>query len=650
MLTASLTPAPTPALTLAAPTLLPTLAPALVNAFDANHPFLRPRAVTTIDGFTYDYGDYSSCFNYDGLATCANFISSCSFDYQETDYSSLEAQATACYCTYGISYLNCYYSQIATGSCSSYYLGTTDFAEFQTDYYSEFCGSIPPSVMAQLKPPETVPLSFKSVTFVTARNPTRPIHTNSPLYSGSGSLLSGACTASTDFTLVDAGSTVFFAGFHGCNSDRPECCPWKVATASAAAATGSGSGGGGGGGTGSDTVNNVGVNFPVPADSAQAVLANCADDYYSISGGCCPNGYWPFTSAVGGQTPCYSSIRTTATPPNVTVGVPGNPTDTSKPTSAVVNIVWSMQFPVASSSSGSGGLSTAAKAGIGAGTAVAVILIGTLAFCLWRSHRKTKQLLTEKAAGQQQPPAPSGPAELHHQQAVPPGGQYAPGPYGAPVKQDPSVTASSVSALGPQHTGTSAGGISDNSSGIPGYYAGAVPPSHASYSPSNSNGTPGPPGNGQSYPPPIPEMNEANGQYVYNNPQYPYQQQPQQPQQFYNQSPPPGQQYYPPQQPQLVYSQEAGGYVHMQSPPQPQGGFAPQQQYPPQQYQNQGGQQVLYQPQPQAPPPQHMAEMSGTREPQPPQEVQGSSPQPQEAQHQAPPPQHPPQPQQHPPQ
>jgi len=92
-------------------------------------------------------------------------------------------------------------------------------------------------------------------------------------------LLKGECTK-TDFTLVDAGSTVYFAGFNGCNGERPECCPWQVATTSAPATTA--------GGTNQDTGNHLGFDFPQPQDSNQAVLAACADDYYSISGGCCP--------------------------------------------------------------------------------------------------------------------------------------------------------------------------------------------------------------------------------------------------------------------------------------------------------------------------------------------------------------------------
>ncbi|KAK4443721.1 hypothetical protein QBC34DRAFT_430562 [Podospora aff. communis PSN243] len=46
-----------------------------------------------------------------------------------------------------------------------------------------------------------------------------------------GQLLKAECTK-TGFTLVDASSTVYFAGFNGCNGERPGCCLWLVAATS----------------------------------------------------------------------------------------------------------------------------------------------------------------------------------------------------------------------------------------------------------------------------------------------------------------------------------------------------------------------------------------------------------------------------------
>jgi hypothetical protein len=112
-----------------------------------------------------------------------------------------------------------------------------------------------------------------------------------------------------------------------------------------------------------------------------------------------------------------------ATPPTLTTGLAGNPTDTTKPTSAVVNIVWSMRYPVADQS---GGLSTAAKGGIGAGAGVAAILISVLAICLWKSRRKYKELEAAKTAGGMMlPPIPLlAQKQPMMQQAVMPHGHY----------------------------------------------------------------------------------------------------------------------------------------------------------------------------------------------------------------------------------
>jgi hypothetical protein len=97
----------------------------------------------------------------------------------------------------------------------------------------------------------------------------QPNYGGQPIYQGSGELLRGECSE-TDFTLVDEGSTVYYAGFMGCIKDKPECCPWAVATATA------------------EAQDNRAYDFPTPVNNDLARLASCANDYYSISGGCCP--------------------------------------------------------------------------------------------------------------------------------------------------------------------------------------------------------------------------------------------------------------------------------------------------------------------------------------------------------------------------
>ena len=370
-----------------------------------------------------------------------------------------------------------------------------------------------------------------------------------------------------------------------------------------------------------------------------------------------------FTTTVGGQIPCYSSSTDEVPPPTLTAGLAGNPTDTSKPTSAVVNIVWSMRYPVADPSGS--GLSTAAKAGIGAGAGVAAILIGVLTFCLWRSRRKNKKLESEKAA-QAAPVPPSQPLAM--QQAMVPNGQHVQYPPGAPVPGmlDPSghggmVANASVSTPSPllsQTTGTSNGGISElspqSSLGLlqnGGYFA-ATPNSGMPYASSTGTSSPLPVANGIGYPPPIAEADEGQRFHGESPPlqygQAPYNYSQQQPQQFVAQQ----SQFYPAQpgqqMPPTLQGQQPQFYTMapQQQPGQPQIGYGqmsaqgypiPQQQTyptPPPTYamqQPQGGysvspsqQQQIYQPQAQSPRNVNMSEMSAGRETEPPQEVPGS--------------------------
>jgi hypothetical protein len=374
------------------------------------------------------------------------------------------------------------------------------------------------------------------------------------------------------------------------------------------------------------------------------------------------SGFWPFTSKVGGIIPCWSSVEETIAPPTLTVEKDG--TVKNKPTSAVVNIVWSMRYPVAEP--GGGGLSTAAKAGIGAGAGVAAILIAGLAICLWRQRRKNKKLAevapsdpppeAQPQQQQQQPPFQQQQPQMMQQPAVP-NGQYPPSAYGnmPPPSDRASITTSgapiSPLALAPQHTGTSNGHISElstsqsdqqllhNNNGQAAAAAHAHRISYSSSSGGNGSGT-GSPAVGASnlngpggYPAPIAEADE--GQMRYPQYGYPPQQQQQHPPQQYQQQYPPQQQQYPPQQqqqqPQQYYFVPAGQHtpqmhvpmhmpMQMQMPAQGQGG---QQYYPPQ-----GGyaypQQQPHQPHQQGYS-QHVPEMSAGREADPPQEVLGSA-------------------------
>ncbi|KAL2135017.1 hypothetical protein VTI74DRAFT_10054 [Chaetomium olivicolor] len=578
----------------ASPTPPPTPTPASVYG-------LMPLQPRYTDFFGYDAG----CLNVNNGLKCTSILSSCYSGFlAATDYN---AAATSCYCNYGIPYLDCFFSQVATGTCASYY-GVNNRGQYQMSFFSEYCGSIPPSAMANIQPPTSVSLDLDTVKVVTATGALKnqPDYAGEPSYKGTGDLLKGPCSQ-TDFTLVDAGSTVYYAGFMGCNKDRPECCPWAVATSTYA----------------SDAQGNRPYDFPKPINGDLAQLAKCADDYYSISGGCCPNGFWPFTGEVGGITPCWSSISRTRAP-TLTVGKDDK--TKPKPTSAVVNIVWSMRYPV--SDPGSGGLSTAAKAGIGAGAGVAAILIAGLAFCLWRTRRKNKKLAEAQAAPLPPPTQPQEQPQVMQQAPMPPmpNNQYHPGaPFGPgmvppgnlPTQQPDrasmvtTISASSPTALMPQHTGTSGGAVSELSSqsgqnllqnAQPGGYLAANP--RASY-PSSGAGSPAVGNSGQAgYPAPIAEADEGAAvvpQYAGQQQQYGYQQQ-----QQYGQQYPPQQQYY------AVPGQGQGLGQGQYYPSYQQAGAAYA--YPPQQYPHQQQQQY----------PANLPEMSAQREADPPQEMVGS--------------------------
>ena len=82
------------------------------------------------------------------------------------------------------------------------------------------------------------------------------------------------------------------------------------------------------------------------------------------------------------------------TPPPVLANIAPDP---SKPTSAIVNVVYAMQYPLNSVPSKQG-LSTGAKIGIGAGAGVTALVFGILLFLLlWKhkQHKKDRKALEE---------------------------------------------------------------------------------------------------------------------------------------------------------------------------------------------------------------------------------------------------------------
>lgn len=122
--------------------------------------------------------------------------------------------------------------------------------------------------------------------------------------------------------------------------------------------------------------------------------------------------YWLWSTSLGGQVPCYSSLSAKLTPPPIPdtlvnggserkTGSLFTTTPTSvhasaltmsqKPTLAIVNIAFSMQYPMVPPPEPA--LAKKAKIGIGVGVSGAGILLVALLWFLIRkffAHRKTK--------------------------------------------------------------------------------------------------------------------------------------------------------------------------------------------------------------------------------------------------------------------
>ncbi|CCC08711.1 hypothetical protein SMACR_06818 [Sordaria macrospora] len=230
---------------------------------------------------------------------------------------------------------------------------------------------------------------------------------------------------------TDGGHTTYYAGFQGCNDDRPQCCPWPISANSAQNAP--------------PVTANIeiepeleiehkhGNDYPQPAHGHKTKLEHCPDDYYSISNGCCPvyvllirwsfslrvpnmmnRGYYFFTSAIGGEIPCWSPLSSTASVPpltraaaaddpintdgsNITGGVPlTNVEADAAPTSAINNMVFSRHYAVESAKS----LSVGAYVGIAVGVSIAVSAAISFIVYLWLRKRGQKKANAKRARQQ----------------------------------------------------------------------------------------------------------------------------------------------------------------------------------------------------------------------------------------------------------
>lgn len=99
------------------------------------------------------------------------------------------------------------------------------------------------------------------------------------------------------------------------------------------------------------------------------------------------------TAFADNQTPCYSTLEAAVTPPPMpdTLAPSARPsTISAKPTSAVCNIVYSLQYHVKKPTN-SGGLAKKSKIGIGAGAGAGALVFAVLVFLLLMKRRSRKR-------------------------------------------------------------------------------------------------------------------------------------------------------------------------------------------------------------------------------------------------------------------
>jgi len=139
--------------------------------------------------------------------------------------------------------------------------------------------------MAQLPQPSTVQVELSPVNIVTPPASAIPPSSNrvvvqpTSTFNGGGQLLAEPDCKSTSYTLMSADDVVYYAAVVGCDANRPQCCPWSVSVEGGSPTAAANDGNRVAGGPG---------QFPVPANGVKALLEKCPDDYYSVSGQCCP--------------------------------------------------------------------------------------------------------------------------------------------------------------------------------------------------------------------------------------------------------------------------------------------------------------------------------------------------------------------------
>ncbi|ORY15352.1 hypothetical protein BCR34DRAFT_184315 [Clohesyomyces aquaticus] len=248
------------------------------------------------------------------------------------------------------------------------------------------------------KTPASIPQpQYRSVTVVpaTAIPSTTTKDANVPVIPtgevSTTSILQGYCSEPA-YTILD-GPTAYWVPVIGCISSKSNCCPTPTAGSGANPSAGPAGG--------------AGAAFPISSFPPQSTLEGCPQDYHTVtlSGqtGCCPSSYWLWSTSFGGQVPCYSLLSSAVTAPPIPDTLAATRSDTAaavsaKPTSAIVNIAYALQYPV-NPPDKKPVLEKKAKIGVGVGVGSAAVILGVLIFLLVRNffgHKKVKKDLQRK--------------------------------------------------------------------------------------------------------------------------------------------------------------------------------------------------------------------------------------------------------------
>lgn len=160
-------------------------------------------------------------------------------------------------------------------------------------------------------------------------------------------LLTGTCTIpQVVTTTLNAGETLEYPWI-GCSGEDPDCCPFDI---------------------------KVGGRLSI-----------CPHDYFTTSNACCPTGWSVYTSALAGETPCYTTSSVAVQFPNLTM------TAFAASMTTIDTEVFTLRYALAQPPKSS--LSLGAKIGIAVGAAGggALALLALVVFIRKRRAQKRAQ-------------------------------------------------------------------------------------------------------------------------------------------------------------------------------------------------------------------------------------------------------------------